>query len=43
MVCEFVFLEVREDDGCEGGKERGALVDRAIVNGVPYLPCVSGV
>lgn len=37
VVCELVLLQVGEDDGGEGGEEGGALVYRAVVDGVPYL------
>jgi hypothetical protein len=37
VVCELVLLEVREDDGCEGGEEGWAFVYRAVVNSFPDL------
>jgi hypothetical protein len=37
VVCKLVLLEVREDDGGKGGEERGAFVDGAVVNRLPYL------
>jgi hypothetical protein len=36
VVCELVLLEVREDDGCEGGEKGGAFVYRAVVYRFPY-------
>ncbi len=37
VVGELVLFEVGEDDGGEGGEQRGALIYRAVVDGVPYL------
>jgi hypothetical protein len=37
VVSKSILLEVCEDDGCEGGKEGGALVYRAVVDRFPYL------
>jgi hypothetical protein len=41
VVCELVLLQVREDDGGEGGEQGGTFVYGAVVYRFPYLSSVS--
>ena len=41
MVCELVFLEVREDDGCEGGEKGRTFVYGPVVDRFPDLSEIS--